>query len=427
MKAHLLLPLALLLVSCDRIPGAIDKADDAGAICDPYSGPEAASLQAYEGLMHEHGAYSDGDPHYIPADYFKIAADNGYQFVGSSEHSDSLDIGNYFTLHASCTPSDDNFDPAQLEYCFLNPSMDKLFKWNSTLDQAQAASNENFLAIRGFEWTSDVFGHINVYFSKNFSNAKTDGGYALTMETFWSWFTRDPDTPGLGGSPTSTVPLGGGNDALAHFNHPGDKCIAEDVPGPIGGWCNWNNFTLVPDAVERMFGIEAYNDGNREDRYLPDIVQALDIGWRLSFIGSEDEHFAEYAVEHRPKTVTLAQSLSEDGFKEAWLARRTYALSPGIHARVQFDAAGHPMGSQLSCNAGGSVPVRVAVTNKDGSPFSGSLQVFSNGGELVSQLASASGELQLPVLEGRHWYFVRVHGADGQSAIYVAPVWITSR
>ena len=41
---------------------------------------------------------------------------------------------------------------------------------------------------------------INVYFSRNFTNAKTDLGYLVTMETFWQWFARDPALPGLGGS-----------------------------------------------------------------------------------------------------------------------------------------------------------------------------------------------------------------------------------
>ena len=35
-----------------------------------------------------------------------------------------------------------------------------------------------FTGFRGFEWTSDRFGHINVYFSRNDTNAKIDGGYA---------------------------------------------------------------------------------------------------------------------------------------------------------------------------------------------------------------------------------------------------------
>jgi hypothetical protein len=400
-------------------PRSNEAAAAAGAAaCDAYTGPAPGSLRHFEGMTHEHSAYSDGDPHYIPDDYYRIGREHGYDFVAGSEHSDSLDALDYATLHASCDPSSGKFDPTALEYCFLN----------STLDQAHAQSSPTFLAIRGFEWTSDVFGHINVYFSRNFTNAKTDGGYALTMQTFWDWFTRSPDLPGDAGAASSPVPFGGGADGLAHFNHPHDKCLTQDLPlHQLDGDCDWNDYMLIPAAAERMFGIEAYNDSNRADRYLPYLAHALDQGWRLSFLGSEDEHFAHYAVEERPKTVTVASELSEAGFHEAWLARRTYALSPGRHLRVAFDAQGRPMGSQLRCDGGKSVPMKVVVTDRDGAPFAGSLVLFTDGGVELDRLDSASGTFQVPVLPGRHWYFVRVHDADGLSAAYVAPVWIEGR
>ena len=390
--------------------------------------------------MHEHSSYSDGQPNAIPADYFRIANISGYSFVGSAEHSDSLDAGNFVSLHASCNPTQSDFDPTALEYCFLNPTGDKLVKWAATATQAKNASSEHFLAIRGFEWTSDVFGHINVYFSSNFTNAKTDGGYAVTMETFWDWFTRDPDTPGLGGSATSTVinggavvPFGGGGDGLAHFNHPHDKCLTKNDPsGATTGLCDWNDYRYIPEAAERMFGMELYNDGNRDDRYQPYFARALDKGWHLSPIGSEDEHFGEYAVEHRPKTVTLAQSLSEADFKAAWLARRSYALSPGQHLRATLKVdQDHPMGSTLRCPAGTSVPMEVSMTEKDGSAFLGEYRLFSNGGELLATVSGSSAHFDLPVPqagEPERWYFVRVHGgAENKSVAYLAPVWINAQ
>lgn len=429
------------LVTAVFEPSAIVDPPPGAKACDPYTGPALAGLKQYEGLMHEHSAYSDGLPTAIPADYFRVAATAGYDYVGSSEHSDSLDALNFITLHAYCDPTSGEFDPNAVEYCFLNPTADKLVKWASTLTQAQEASSEHFLGIRGFEWTSDVFGHINVYFSTNFTNAKTDLGYALTMETFWDWFTRDPNTPGLGGSLTSiginggaNVPFGGGNDALAHFNHPHDKCLTKSDPtGLTTGFCDWNDYALVPAAVERMFGMELYNDGNRDDRYLPYYQRALDQGWRLSPIGSEDEHFGEYAVEHRPKTVTLASGLSAEAFKEAWLARRTMALSPGWHLRAELLADGeHPMGSRLSCEAGKTVPLQVRLTQKDGSAFTGEYRLYTSGSSEPIQTVSgdeARFQLPVPTASGEtRWYFVRVHGgADNKSVAYLAPVWVSAK
>lgn len=407
--------------------------------CEAYRGTPLAALKHYEGLMHEHSSYSDGLPTAIPADYFRRARDAGYSFVGSSEHSDSLDAGNFVALHAYCDVSNGDFDPTQLENCFLNPTGDNIVKWASTKQQASEASADGrLLAIRGFEWTSDVFGHINVYFSTNFTNAKTDGGYAVTMQTFWDWFTRAPATPGPGGSATSTginggagVPFGGGSDGLAHFNHPGDKCQTKNDPsGATANLCDWNDYTLVPAAVERMFGMELYNDGNRDDRYQTRYMKALNKGWKLSPVGSEDEHFGEYAVEHRPKTVTLAENLSEAGFKAAWLARRTYALSPGWHLRAQLAAdQEHPMGSTLRCPAGATLPLAVKMTQNDGSAFTGEYRLFaSTGSEPVAVVKGEAAQFTLTAPaagEAARWYFVRVHGgSDNRSVAYLAPVWI---
>ncbi|TAM33266.1 MAG: hypothetical protein EPN60_01885 [Nevskiaceae bacterium] len=391
--------------------------------CEPYTGPALSSLHAYEGTLHEHSSYSDGDIHTTPGDYFRRIRDQGYDYTGSSEHSDTLDAGVFLSVGSDCFSTPDG-----LLTC-LTPSVDELAKWNSVASQvAEVSDGHGFLGIRGFEWTSDRFGHINVYFSKNFSNAKTDGGYLLTMESFWSWFTRDPGMPGLGGSLTAPVPFGGGNDGLAHFNHPNDKCLSDSDAG-----CDWNGYALIPDAVERMFGMEVYNDGNGDDRYLPYYVTALDKGWRLAPIGSEDEHELKFGSEERPKTVTLAESLDETGFRAAWLARRTYALSPGWHLRAELSAdGGHPMGSRLSCEAGKTVPLEVKLSQKEGSAFSGEYRLYASGSSeplAVQQGANARFELPVPTVSGEtRWYFVRVHGgADNKSVAYLAPVWVSAK
>ena len=455
MRLYTTLPLLIGLAACGNAsitptnappettpqPPATPAPAPVAKVCESYAGPELSTLKAYEGLMHEHSSYSDGDPQSIPADYFRIADTASYSFVGSSEHSDTLDAGNFLALHASCTPGDDAFDPESVEYCFLNPTADNLVKWASTATQASNASNDHFLAIRGFEWTSDIFGHINVYFSTNFTNAKTDGGYALTMDTFWDWFTRDPATPGAGGSATSTVinggagvPFGGGGDGLAHFNHPHDKCQTKNDPsGATAGLCDWNDYEYIPAAAERMFGMELYNDGNRDDRYESYYARALDKGWHLAPIGSEDEHFARYAVDTSPKTVTLAQGVTEADFKAAWLARRTYALSPpGQHLRATLTAdQTHPMGSTLTCAASKSVPLDVALTQKDGSPFEGEYRLFTNGGEQLATVKGSKAHFELPVPAAgapERWYYVRVHGGpENKSLAYLAPVWIKAK
>jgi hypothetical protein len=413
--------LAAVLAACGSSaplePGA--PPSPVTARCAAVEGPSLLALKQYEGTMHAHSSYSDGDIHTVPADYYRQIREAGYAFAGGSEHSDTLDPLVFISLGNDCFTTPDG-----LLTC-LTPTPDELVKWQRIEEQAAAASDEDFFAIRGFEWTSDRFGHINVYFSRNFSNAKTDLGYLVTMETFWQWFARDPDTPGLGGSLLAPVPLGGGADGLAHFNHPSDKCLTDSDPG-----CNWNDYTLIPEAVPRMFGMEVYNDRNGADRYQADYVRALDAGWRLSPIGAEDEHELEFGSEVRPKTVTLATSLDEAGFREAWMARRTYALSPGEHLRATLVVdAQAPMGAQLRCPSGSdTIPMEVRLEERDGQPFIGRYQLFGSGGDTLAAVPADSegrARFSLPVVaDETRWYFVRADRDDGTSAAYLAPVWI---
>ncbi len=109
------------------------------------------------------------------------------------------------------------------------------------------------------------------------------------------------------------------------------------------------------------------------------------------------------------------------------------ALSPGYHLRATLLADGdHPMGSQLNCTAGRTVPMSVALTQKDGSPFAGEYRLFASGSEeplAVQTGDSASFDLPVPATVGEtRWYFVRVHGGEGNKSVaYLAPVWVTAK
>lgn len=377
--------------------------------------PAPEGLRHYVGGLHEHSSYSDGDIYSIPADYYAAARSQGLDFMGGAEHSDTLDDGVFVAVGGDCFSTPDG-----LLTCLTGINDQTLAKWEATAAQVAAANDEEFLAIRGFEWTSDRFGHINVYFSQNFTNAKTDLGYAVTMETFWDWFTRPPtESSPIGGSVTAPVVLGGGADGLAHFNHPSDKCLSADDPG-----CNWNDYALVPAAIERMFGMELYNGGGRDDQYPVDYVRALDKGWRLAPVGVEDEHGIRWGSPERAKTVTLATDLSNAAFKDAWRARRTYALLAGVDLRIDSEAAGEPMGATLRCAPGATVPYTARVRYVDGSAFVGALQLVSSGGEIVHEAVGDRLEVSLPVTDNERYYFLRVNNADGESLAFAAPVWI---
>ena len=169
----------------------------------PDSDDETTEYQALVGAMHEHSAYSDGYPGSRPADYYESGKSYGLDFMGGSEHSDNLGVPLVFNEECltpgitACAIADDD------------SAGDSFRKWDATAEQAAASSTEDYSAFRGFEWSSDRFGHINVYFSENYVTDKTDGGAAATLETFLRWFLTPPLARGAPmGSRPSTIPTG---------------------------------------------------------------------------------------------------------------------------------------------------------------------------------------------------------------------------
>ncbi len=426
--ALLAIPLALLTI--------LPQSAGAGKPSTPK-----VKVQQLIGAMHEHSAYSDGWPGTRPADYYASGKSFGLDFLAGSEHSDNTDIP--FTVSDGC------LDPVRVVQCpgpeggAHNPA-DSLRKWEATLEQARAATTADFTGIRGFEWTSDRYGHINVYYSKNDANAKTDGGYAATMETFWKWFTDSPE-------------LGGGSDGLATFNHPGDKEIVEDAIRAAGQSQtdpskDWEDFRFVPEADDRMVGIEMYNRQNEYGAKGPPegyYVRALDKGWHVGAIGAEDLHGqpeedGDWGAPRWAKTIILAPDRSEASLRKAMLARRFYAVAgdfdfnntaDGDHndLRLDFTVDGNLMGSRLARPNGSKLKLRASVTSADPTIDRSGLQieVVTSGIDPVTGrnriVASGTGSIDV-ALKARYsdpYYFIRVQNAAGRYVAYSSPVWVS--
>ena len=272
------------------------------------------------GVLHEHSGYSDGDPDTIPADYFTAAheghntvdgggGDSGViiDYLISSEHSENEKLP-ITTAEVCIDPSGIPDAIAQLELDGIIPPLacsnienaDHYRKWNETLAQSIAGSDDDFTAMRGFEWTNDYYNHMGVYFSRNVVNAKIDGSY-LSMDVMWSWL-REP------------AEQGGGSDALLVFNHPGGQPALTPFDGDLPhnqilndtlGGANWNDLAYVPDADERVVGIEV-NGGDDLAWY----VKALRNGWHLGPVAAEDEHQREWSTSADDKTLMLTRGQS---------------------------------------------------------------------------------------------------------------------
>jgi hypothetical protein len=332
--------------------------------------PTSASALELVGSLHEHSGYSDGWPTSTPATFYASGRGHGLDFMGGSDHSDNTALP--FSTSQYCVD-----DPTQPGCAIAG-----LNKWADTATQARQSSTAAFTAFRGFEWTSDRFGHINVYFSRDYTNAKIDGGYAA-MSTFYDWLTR--------------------SDGIATFNHPGDKKLSTDDPA-----YDWDDFAYVPAADAQMVGIEVYNSAKDFGQFY---AHALDKGWHVGAVGAEDlghDRGDDWGGPGQAKTVILADHRSPAALKAAMQARRFYAVA-GPQYRLAFTVDGVPMGSRLA--AGG--PVHVQATGP------GTLELVTGGGRV---LATGDRALDLGVAPERY-VFVRARVGDAVVA-YSSPVWV---
>jgi hypothetical protein len=204
-----------------------------------------------------------------------------------------------------------------------------------------------FTAIRGFEWSHPRWGHVNAWFTGEFTDVATHGA----MAELYAWLT--------GAGRGNGAPADAG---LAGFNHPG----RED--GRFAG------FQFTAAAAEQMVSLEMFN---RTDDYLfqgvavggnSPLVDCLDAGWRPGLLGVSDEHSAHWGLQ--PGTGRAGLWVSEHsraGVAEALRARRFFATRvPGL--RVDATAGGVRMGAVLRHRSG---PVEFELDVEAGPSWTG--------------------------------------------------------
>jgi hypothetical protein len=172
--------------------------------------------------------------------------------------------------------------------------------WRRTGSLADEANRDGeFVAMRGFEWSHAMFGHMNVYGSRRFTDPLRT---VPTMGRFWRWLeTR-------------------GSDGLVGFNHPGT------------GRLRFAGFGYRPAMAERLVSLEIFN---KTDEYLfkdvdqggeSPLSQCLDAGWRVGLLGVTDEHGADWGCpEGKGRAGLYVRELSRAAVLEALAARRFFA------------------------------------------------------------------------------------------------------
>ncbi len=399
---------------------------DSAASCTPQHG---AQFNHYWGSWHNHTAYSDGTAFTRPADVYRQVKARGFDFATTTDHSDNIRLPITLPDTSNCT------DGNPLGCLLSDPERltDNFRKWSATLEQAKAETTPGFTALRGFEWTSDRFGHANILFSKNVVNAKTGPGYLVSMDLFWQWFMYPSR-------------LGGGNDSLLVFNHPGREDAIHGPLTSIGagdpGYA-FNDFRYIPGADYRVVGVEVFGKGDEYDSEGMRgswLGYALDKGWYLAPFGSEDHHDTDWGAARLPKTVVVARTRSAEDIKEALLARRVYAVAQNFNdIRLDFSAEHtgqqSPMGSRV-VTPDTNVKLHYSIGTRPGKPdpLQGNVivELMSSQADNQTQYSpldsavQTQGSFTVPVSTTNSWFFLRVRDSRTNRLVAVsAPIWIS--
>lgn len=248
-------------------------------------------LKPYRGDLHAHTAFSDGEG--WPTDAYQAAKSTGLDFFAVTDHAEQLAVP-YSTREGCLSPT--------LPRCEATP-LPTATEYQQTGLAAQAASDDGFVALRGFEWSSPVEGHVNVLGTELYTDVVQTGPAPMTP--FYAWLSNPQLAP----------------ERVAAFNHPGDA--------PAG----FDAFLHNPIADERMGLIEAFTG---DEAYTEAVLEALDAGWNLAVIGTSDGHTSsEWTDPGLGRTVVLAPELDRPTLLDALAQGRTIAtLGSDLDARV---------------------------------------------------------------------------------------------
>jgi hypothetical protein len=324
-------------------------------------------LRLFYGDLHNHTGYSDGLGR--PEEALRQMRARGLHFAAITDH------GEFFDRETTIRDAR---------------------KWEATARQVAALTGDEFLAIRGFEWSSPRQGHSNVWCSAGYTGYHNTGDQS--MQAFYEWLTKAQPVPGA--------------EVLASFNHPGREVVCFD------------GCVFVPLLDECIVALECFNRG---DDYGEAYFHALDRGWHVGAIGVSDHHGDDWGNPTFPRAGILAPALTLPQLQAALMARHVFATRSPTLALLVMSGVGL-MGARLRLGPAESLRVDVWCHDPLVSQGRARLELWSNGGKLIAThetrgLQHVGWSETIPPRDDReHWFVVRVL-YDGIVQAYSSPLW----
>jgi hypothetical protein len=316
-----------------------------------------------------------------PAKHFEMAKAAGFDFYAVSDHSQ--------------------------EAAFMRAGPNNA-AWLATKSEAAQATNANFVALAGFEFSENNgpggTGHLNVFNSDGILNALEPGN---DLAHFYKWL--------------ETATPNGDGPVVASFNHP-DAEQYDD-------WAYRD-----PQVTDILTTLEVINSNNHI--HYEGFIKALDKGWKVSPVSGLDNHGLTGIGKDASRTFVLAASKTKAAILDAMKNRRTYA-AVDKNIQCKYTVNGSMMGSTLSRPEAFNFDISISDPDTENpNDKITKVDIVGDGGAVMQSYSPAPAYSieWTPTLHNStsKYFFVRVWNAGGgdvpganaaNPVAWLAPVW----
>ncbi len=351
--------------------------------------PPVSALNFYFGNLHSHSSYSDGN-----ADNTNKTPTDDYNFAKTALCMDFLGIAEH--NHAEAGMSISNWQPG--------------------VNQANASTSNDFVALYGMEWgTISTGGHVVVY----------------GIDSLIGWETNNYQIYVAKGDYTGTNGLfkilARNGNAFGYMAHPNSSDYNNLVTGSFNSMVDES---LVGSAVESgpAFSTDTtYSDPSGTPmEYLSYYRSLLAKGYKVGPTVDHDNHNMTFGKTATSRLVILSPTLTKQNLLSSMRQRRFYA-SQDCAARISFGISTKPMGSVITQSGAPVINVSTitsasisSVKIMYGVPGSG-----TNAVQLTSTTSSTLNYTDTGLTSGNtRYYYLDITETDGKRII-TAPIWYT--
>jgi len=189
-----------------------------------------------------------------------------------------------------------------------------------------------------------------------------------------------------------------------------------------------------PDHVNAYEFNRWHKAGERTNRSVPGhfAQDAWKMGKRLGVICSSDDHYGQGGLDFEGIAAVFAEELTREGIWQGIRARRCYGTT-GARILLDLSVNGEPMGSELSCEPGQELEIRIEAHGTDALALVQLVALDLESGEYGDMLAQRPYELDFEgtvteEFSGPAMYYLRVQQEKmiNHRAVlaWSSPIWV---